>query len=207
MTSKSEKQRRKALFANVTKLTREEQEAATRAEEAREKMLRDEELAYQASLMSNKSALLYGKIIGILESYANFVSETNAAHTFLFEVVAKPDSLEEALKTYYENWEQEDAPYLLEEIANPKEALHEKLESWLFPYPNDPSRRRNYMFDLPEDRHSYLVEIVEFMFQVAKPARVWKVDLRPIGWYECAWDDFVLESDKLIFVLHLGVSD
>jgi hypothetical protein len=40
-----------------------------------------------------------------------------------------------------------------------------------------------------------------------RPLRVWRVEIEPRGFYECAWDDFAVRGSEGMFLLHLGVSD
>ena len=84
------------------------------------------------------------------------------------------------MKTYYKHWGQEDAPYSLAELNIPKGDLQEALERWLFSYVSYHGHQCDYLLELPEWRHSYIAELIEILFQIAKPTHVWKVDLRPI---------------------------
>jgi hypothetical protein len=40
-----------------------------------------------------------------------------------------------------------------------------------------------------------------------QPLDVWRVEIEPRGFYECAWDDFAVRGAPGLFLLHLGVSD
>lgn len=200
-------QQRKSLVTNKIRLLKEAELAREQAALDHIKSLQQQELAHQAILLSNSDALLYGKINGILEAFSFFVQAANAGHTFEFKSVEKPRSLEEALKKYYQDWEQENAPYSLVELSNPKGDLQQLLDQWLFSYVVYHSESCDYQQNYPHWRDLYVAQLAELMLQVAKPSQVWKVGLEPLGFYECTWDDYVLEGPEHIFVLHLGVSD
>jgi hypothetical protein len=40
-----------------------------------------------------------------------------------------------------------------------------------------------------------------------QPLEVWRVDVKPRKFYECAWEDFAIRGSAGLFLLHLGVSD
>lgn len=86
-------------------------------------------------------------------------------------------------------------------------AIEEALQRWLFLF-GDLVKPQAVCSLTDERSQRKLVGIVQDVFIAAlQPLEVWRVEIEPRGFYECAWDDFAIRGSSGLFLLHLGVSD
>lgn len=144
--------------------------------------------------LSARELVTHGAIGGVLD-VCSYPDTGDAAPEFAWQVCAKVSSLDETLQQFYGKHNFSTISKTL--IEQQEKELREKLNEWLLQFTG------LHQF-IPLD---LIYQLIERMFDLAKPTRVWKIELQPIGWYAASWDDFAFESDNLVFILHLGCSD
>lgn len=196
MNYKLEK-RRKQQRSDAEKFKIAKKLSSTEAAFAHSLAEQHQRLEAQAALLSGADAITYGHISGLLDLLATLNTISDYVFYFHFTVVAKTASLSKALHSFYGDEAASITPTLLQE---PEKQLRSTLEEWLFINCSNVLRR-------PDNQSHYYDALLRMIYQVAKPRRVWQVDIVPTTWYAAAWDDFAFEGRDRVFMLHLGVSD
>jgi hypothetical protein len=95
-----------------------------------------------------------------------------------------------------------------------REELRTALSGWLCAYLNDDEgigrltdTPRRFGLSLPDEPPRLAERVIEKIVALLRPAAVWRVEITQTGFYELFWDDFALEADDRVLLLHLGVSD
>jgi hypothetical protein len=166
-----------------------------------------------------------GRLSGILEAMSAINGKTN--HGFTFEIVALES--DESIETKTENFLKEsypDALIMFDNLQSWREDLSKIIEKWLFHYQPHKDINGNtiqggygsgaaYLQDVYESfsmssesfRADFLAEIIDSIEVLLNVRRALSVSLNTKSWYECDWDDVVLEGSKGNIFIHLGVSD
>ena len=165
--------------------------------------------------LTGQNYILLGKVQGFLEAFALFNSKTNHGCFFEFDVTNKLQSVEQTIHEYYGGFVGIEPNTLkLTTVADVKEELQSLLSRWLFNFlpENDLNyylvdARQSFALSDEERRKQSVKELVELIFQVSQPLSIYKVEFNPVKWYDAYWEDFALENQDHIFILHLGLSD
>jgi hypothetical protein len=169
----------------------------------------------------NQHALSLEEIQNYLRLFENINHKTNYSCLFEFVGLEKPESVEATLQKYYEEMA-DIAPdsLALDRVADAKAALQTALVPWLFNFliKGDqyvlPEEYRE-LIDVDEDVRYWnrfmppgtVLGLVESMLRVAQPTATYKVNIQPMRLYELVWEDFALEGEDQVFLLHLGFCD
>lgn len=153
--------------------------------------------------LSIDEAILHGKIEGVLYACA-YCDTGDCAPEFTWCVFAKPLSLEDTLQSYYGKHNFSSINKVA--LDNPSDEVKKSLYEWLL---NFTSLKQQMPDGIGVDgsQVNLVTSILHMIHELSKSTHVWKIDMFPIGWYACSWDDFAFENDKLVFILHLGCSD
>jgi hypothetical protein len=141
----------------------------------------------------------YGEIRGMLSAFAEllFQGTPDIHFSFDFEYLQKLETVQATLEAYTHKWAE---TVTLVPLASWKETLQKALETWLFGNLLLPEFSKPY-------KHSVIEHIIDKIEHLVRPTAVWRVDIKPKGFYELEWEDFSLENEKAVFLLHLGFSD
>jgi hypothetical protein len=194
MVGQAEKQRREALCAVENERLKAIEEERQATLEAQAQVEHELKLKKEAELLSVPESILYGRIQGILDTCAYALTHQDDNYTFQFTVFCQLNSLEKSLEEFYAD---NAKSITVEVVENAQKELRSVLEQWLLSY------RRIF----PNQQYIDIDSLTEMLFKIAQPTSLWRVELEPISWYECTWDDFVFEGKERIFLLHLGASD
>lgn len=169
----------------------------------------------------DQRALTLEEIQDYLRLFENINHKTNYGCGFEFVRLKKLESVEATLQKYF-GGSVGIAPdsLVLERVADAKSTLQTALVPWLFNFVlegNQDALPEEYreLIDVDQDVRYWnrfmppgtVSGLAESMLRVAQPNATYKVKFQPIKWYECDWEDFALESDAHVFLLHLGFSD
>lgn len=134
----------------------------------------------------------------ILDDFVNKRTRCDNNYSFVFMPIAKSESLEDTYENYLKELGNRGIYISLQPLNEENLGIldvSECLCEWLFGITGYTPYRQS------------TDEILETMIRVSQATRLWKVTCDTTDWYECSWDDFLFESEKQVFVLHLGVSD
>lgn len=155
------------------------------------------------AFLSIDDAILHGQIDGALMACGH--AETgDCAPEFAWSVLAKKVSVDETLTTYYGAHN----ICTLEKrvIESPVADIEASLYEWLLNFTNLKAVMPNGI-SVTNEKVNLATSVTKMIFDLAKPTRVWNVNMFPTNWYACSWEDFAFENEKLVFMLHLGCSD
>lgn len=141
----------------------------------------------------------YGEIRGMLSAFADlsFQGSPDIQFSFDFEYLQKLETAQATLEAYTHEWAE---TVNLVTLASWRETMLKTLETWLFGSLPLPEFTKPY-------KHSIIEQLVDKIEQLVQPTAVWRVDVKPKGFYEIEWEDFALENEQAVFLLHLGFSD
>ena len=141
-----------------------------------------------------------GRIQGKLEAFALASMAANESYGFRFESLDSDVALHESVR-HYLDLEAGVAPDSLQitPISEIEAELRVALNNWLFVWPTHPATQ-----DKPNQK-MIVDDLIEAITRLAPVCC--RVHFSPVKWYECAWDDFVLQGTDGAYFLHLGLSD
>jgi hypothetical protein len=163
-----------------------------------------------------------GKINGIFEAMSFVNGKRNHGYTFEIVVLEKDKSIEveteELLKESYA-----DALITFSSIQSWREELSRIFKKWFFSYQPYRDTHGNiiqensgdylqdvfHSFALSDEsfRDYFINEITDLIEATLTVQSGLSVSLNTKNWYECDWDDVVLEGMNGNVFIHLGVSD
>jgi hypothetical protein len=149
-------------------------------------------------------ALALGEFRGLLAAFAWANHKCDHACTFTVEELPTGADVHEALARYFgESASKVSATPLGDWHA----AVGEALQRWLFQF-GDLVKPQAVCALTDERCQREMVGTILDAFRAGlQPLEVWRVEIEPRGFYECAWDDFAVRGASGLFLLHLGVSD
>jgi hypothetical protein len=146
---------------------------------------------------------------GYLHAFAWFNNKCNHGYTFTLEILPKPASVQEAIKSYFGG---ELESLTLAPISDWRGFVRALLSRWLFQFGDssmDHLEDLRNSFSLFDDdfREMLLDEMVNRLSISLNPSSVWKVEVDTRGFYECHYEDLAFEEPDRVVYLHLGLSD
>jgi hypothetical protein len=151
--------------------------------------------------MHDNFSVAYGEIRGMLYAFASlsFKDGPYIHYTFDFQCLEKQGTAQATLEAYYA-----DSAEMLTLSPLPKwrDTIQPTLEIWLFDNLLLPTFSKKYWFPIVKD----LVDKIE---QLVQPTAAWQINIqiKEGSFYELLWEDFALENEQAVFLLHLGSSD
>lgn len=157
--------------------------------------------------MNKDPASAMSELRGYLHAFALFNDKSDHQFSFFIEVLPHADDVDKAIRKSFgaelewvrvqpiQDWEQE---------------VIRVLTSWLFHF-QEPyaapfmDKRKKFSLANAEGREPALKFIMDRLRPIIECA--FRVQLQTKGWYECQWDDIVLQGESERYLLHLGVSD
>jgi hypothetical protein len=146
-------------------------------------------------------SVAYGEIRGMLSAFASlsFKNSPDIHYTFDFQWLEKQKTAQATLEAYYANFAEK---LSLSSLTAWRKTIQPTLETWLFDSLILPTFSEKYWFQIVQ-------ELVDKVEQLVQPTAAWQVDvqIKEKSFYELLWEDFALENEQAVFLLHLGFSD
>jgi hypothetical protein len=92
-------------------------------------------------------------------------------------------------------------------LADWRAAVERSLYKWLFQFRDLVRPHAASALTDEQCQQEMVGTVLEALVAGLQPLEVGRVEIEPRGFYECAWDDFVIRGVSRLFLLHLGVSD
>lgn len=164
-----------------------------------------------------------GRLSGILDAFA--LINTKCNHGYSFEITHLKTNCESqrAFQDYFLEI-YPDAQMTFEELTVTDLKVRDALRTWLFSYqkaddvdesligtgsPDCYLEDQYQAFVLTERdaQQSFVDDFLAKLNALLVTQKVYQVHVCTHSWYECAWDDFILEGQEGSVFLHLAVSD
>jgi hypothetical protein len=153
---------------------------------------------------SDQTTICISELRGLFEAFAWFNEKVNHGYTYSIAVLPRAITVHDALVLYLAEQASE---VTLSALPRWREEIGFALQRWLFAF--DDLVRPGVCCNLTDsgNRQRLVQEVLEKLSAATQARAVWRVQIKPTGFYECAWDDFAFEGDHQLYFLHLGVSD
>ncbi len=152
------------------------------------------------------SVVAIGELRGLLAAFAWVNGKPDHGYTFALEELPSGADVHESLARYFGEHASK-VPAV--EVRGWREAIGAALHRWLFEYGDlvrPQSKSTCTMMDHQSQRE--MVDTILHKIEVGlQPFAVWRVEIQPVGFYECDWTDFAIRTVAASYLLHLGVSD
>jgi hypothetical protein len=148
--------------------------------------------------------LALGELRGLLAAFAWSNHRCNHSCTFTVEELPAAADLHESLTRYFGEGASKVSAFLL---GDWRTVVGEALQRWLFQFGD--LVRPQVVCALTDARcqREMVGTVLDAFTAGLQPLEVWRVEVEPRGFYECAWDDLAVRGVSGLFLLHLGVSD
>jgi hypothetical protein len=157
-----------------------------------------------AEATDRDSILALGELRGLLAAFAWANHKCNHSCTFTVEALPTGPDVHESLTRYFGEWASKVSAV---ELIDWHAAVEAALRRWLFQF-RDLVKPTEVCAFTDERCHRDMVGTIMDAFTAGlQPSEVWRVEIDPRGFYECAWDDFAVRGSAGLFFLHFGVSD
>ena len=177
------------------------------------------------SYIMEKLSFELGRISGILEGLAQVNNKTNHGFTFDISLLGNVGSIESLAQDHLKK-DYPDSEISFSSLKLWKKELSQCLEKWLFCYqPQKDTDGKilvggcgsffSYLKDIdnsfslshPSFRSDFLMKLCDSLDSMLDVVQVLEVKLQTKSWYECDWNDYVIEGRLANVFLHFGVSD
>jgi hypothetical protein len=148
--------------------------------------------------------LALGELRGMLAAFAWANNKCNHACTFTVEELLAGDSVQESLAQFFGT---SAIGVSAIEIGDWYAAVGDALLRWLFRFRDLVKPKVVCALTDERSQREMVATIMDAFIAGLQPLGVWRVEVKPRGFYECAWDDFAIRGSSGLFFLHLGVSD
>jgi hypothetical protein len=148
--------------------------------------------------------LALGELRGLLAAFAWANTKCDHSCTFSVEELPAGAGLQESLAEYFGDSAK---TVSATEIDDWYAAVGDTLLRWLFLFRDLVKPTAACALTDQRCQGEMVAIILDAFIAGLQPLAVWRVEMEPRGFYECAWDDFAIRGASGLFLLHLGVSD
>jgi hypothetical protein len=152
-----------------------------------------------------------GILMGWLKAMARINDKTNYGHRFTLETRQKTNGIGEDLTDIF-SWVADAPTY--EKITDKREQfLRNIIEKWFYGFqdthaPRLEDKNKNFSLSDEEWREEWAAEFVDLLLQTTKPLQVWNIRLgQTKGYYANDYDNIILETGDVYYLLHFSVTD
>jgi len=148
--------------------------------------------------------LALGKLHGLLAALAWANHKCNHSYSFTVEELPPRCTVLESLAQYFG---ERASKVLVTQLADWHTTVEEASYRWLFQFRDLVKPKAVCALTDEQEQQEMVGTVLGALMAGLQPLEVWRVEIEPRGFYECAWDDFAVRGARGLFLLHLGVSD
>ena len=148
--------------------------------------------------------LALGELRGLPTAFAWANHKCNHSCTFTIEELPVGSDVHESLAHYFRETA---IKVSVSQLADWHTAVEEALQRWLFQLHDLVNPQAACALTDERCQREMVGTVLEAFVVALQPLEVWRVEIEPRGFYECAWDDFAVRGAPGFFLLHMGVSD